>query len=1140
MKKPFFKVVSVLSSAFILGMGVSQPAMGQAFTKSGSVVAPVNKQLERQTEKEQVPLLSDEVLVVKYKTPLSQSELQRSGLVLMNHFPSLKTAVVKLKDKKKMDTVIRSLSKQDHVVSIHPSARYKTLGSGDPKAAEQYYLQMLNMDKAHSLAGKNKVRIAVIDQGIDMDHPELKGKLLPSYNAVNPMSAGMADFHGTHVAGIIASEKGNGIGGYGINPNAEILPIDVFDRSYWASDYALAQGILHAIEKKAKVINLSLGGPYPSQLIKDAVKKAVDQGIVVVAAAGNTGDETLSYPASFEGVISVGNIDEKKKRAFDSSYGPAIDLVAPGENIYNAIYEFEKKSSFRKMSGTSMASPIVAGTASLLLSKNPSLKPAEIEYILKHSADDLGPKGYDIEYGYGLVNPVKALQFDPKKIPDYIRNGNFARDKAIEKAELIDVQSKKTITSELTKPQQENWVKIQVKAGQTLQLQLSGGDQFDYKLVGKWLNSKKEGFELNEVRHGLPEGSVLHIEEDGVLALGVMDVHGQYDDTGNKKSTYGLSITLTDKVPQEESSITNPTVISTLPAKITDHTLFAPNGEKDEDYYSLKVTEPQTVKISIGGLPGVDSSIKVYQKMSATELPADMQPSDSLVPIKYENRKGKSEGETLLFAAEPNVEYVVQISNQPDFVFGYYEFFMDPSLIDNQQKPKSSLDPYELRVEGFVLPEDEDQFSMGAFLGGEQSGLAIEQKMMDPVQSYLEMERNYTEMIKSIAIPVSSGITSGYLQVEGDQDWYQVVAEADGLYKLDLSKGALKPAVEVSQIMTEKVKDEEYEYFSYIGNNHDWWTWKVKDEIYLSLEKGKTYYIRIEADYWNNSGISVDPYQFELKKIADIKKDSYEPNDTYEEAKDINTTRITANFGKANDTDIYYFKAKESAVYGLSVNPLEVTKQLKDQYPESVLQPFNSFAVIYEDKNKNRKLDEEEMETAQYFQKGIYLGKTFGSFKAKKDAHYFIAVSGFFQSNTNFSLRPYELTVQPIVSKDEDPYNTGVSLNKIKPMKMTKESNTKFAVKGYFNPVDYGDEDWYAFTMPKNGKASITLEVPKEIDGQIEIYQNGKLLKKADYYPEGDAEVLHMNLNKGEYWIKLKEAYNQTSIEPYKLIVQIQ
>ena len=307
--------------------------------------------------------------------------------------------------------------KLGHVVSVTPSIQYKTFNTQDPKSNQQYYLKQLNLEKSQSLAGKTPVTVAVIDQGVDTKHPDLKGRLLPGYNAVNPMNQGSPDFHGTHVTGIIAANKNNAIGGYGVNPNAKILPIDVFDRQFFATDYTIAQGILYAVEKGAKVINMSLGGPIKSPIIEEAVNKALEKNIVIVAAAGNTGDATPSYPAAYEGVISVGSTNEEKKLSNFSSFGPSIDVVAPGEDIYSTIYDYEKKSTFMSLDGTSMASPMVAGIASLLLSKYPQLTPTQVEYILEHSAQDLGAEGYDTKYGNGLVDPVKALQYKIKKLP---------------------------------------------------------------------------------------------------------------------------------------------------------------------------------------------------------------------------------------------------------------------------------------------------------------------------------------------------------------------------------------------------------------------------------------------------------------------------------------------------------------------------------------------------------------------------------------------------------------------------------------------------------------------------------------------------------------------------------------------------
>ena len=123
-----------------------------------------------------------------------------------------------------------------------------------------YHLNLLQMDKALELAGNHDVTVAVIDSGVDFKHPDLKSQVLPPYNAAAPANTTYSGDHGTHVAGIIAAAKDNGVGGHGINPNAKLLPIDVFNGNEGANDFIIAQGILYAIEQGVDVINMSLGG----------------------------------------------------------------------------------------------------------------------------------------------------------------------------------------------------------------------------------------------------------------------------------------------------------------------------------------------------------------------------------------------------------------------------------------------------------------------------------------------------------------------------------------------------------------------------------------------------------------------------------------------------------------------------------------------------------------------------------------------------------------------------------------------------------------------------------------------------------------------------------------------------------------
>ncbi|TFI48496.1 peptidase S8, partial [Diaphorobacter sp. DS2] len=151
--------------------------------------------LQKKLEQSKESALSGDTLVVKFKKPLTQSQHKMAGGTLIKQFSNLNYAVVKVRNKNQFNKVLTKYKKLNGVVSAYPSVNYKPLSLPDPKAKEQYQNELLQLEKAQKLAGKNPVTVAVIDQGVDVNHPDLKGKLLPSYNAVNPMSPGTPDYH---------------------------------------------------------------------------------------------------------------------------------------------------------------------------------------------------------------------------------------------------------------------------------------------------------------------------------------------------------------------------------------------------------------------------------------------------------------------------------------------------------------------------------------------------------------------------------------------------------------------------------------------------------------------------------------------------------------------------------------------------------------------------------------------------------------------------------------------------------------------------------------------------------------------------------------------------------------------------------
>ncbi|WP_019240920.1 MULTISPECIES: S8 family peptidase [Bacillus] len=215
------------------------------------------------------------------------------------------------------------------------------------------------------------ITVAVLDTGCDVEHPDLKNRIIGGRNFTkddrgNPEVFKDYNGHGTHVAGTIAAEE-NGSGVVGVAPEASLLIVKVLDKSGSGSYEGIINGILYAIEQKVDIISMSLGGPNDVQELHEAVKKATNQGILVVCAAGNDGDgddstDEYGYPGSYNEVISVGAIDLERRSSRFTNSNNEVDLVAPGEKIYSTFLN----GTYKSLSGTSMATPHVSGALALL------------------------------------------------------------------------------------------------------------------------------------------------------------------------------------------------------------------------------------------------------------------------------------------------------------------------------------------------------------------------------------------------------------------------------------------------------------------------------------------------------------------------------------------------------------------------------------------------------------------------------------------------------------------------------------------------------------------------------------------------------------------------------------------------------
>lgn len=281
--------------------------------------------------------------------------------------------------------------------------------------------------------GRSNVKIAVIDNGVDLTHPDLQANLLPGYDATGKNTGGGPyyddDNHGTPVAGIIAAVQNNTIGISGVAPNCKIIPIKAINHRT-VDRNLIANAIYWAVQNGADIINCSFGGiATPSSPYRNAFNHATTngrggRGCIVVAASGNEQASTVCYPAAFTNVIGVGAITRTGSRASWSHYGIGLDVVAPGIDVYTT--DRQDTMGYRKLSGTagdyhpnfggtSASAPFVSGIAALILSAHPpltnyyipELSYQQVKDIIIQSADRY-PNRHN-EYGYGLPDAYKAV-----------------------------------------------------------------------------------------------------------------------------------------------------------------------------------------------------------------------------------------------------------------------------------------------------------------------------------------------------------------------------------------------------------------------------------------------------------------------------------------------------------------------------------------------------------------------------------------------------------------------------------------------------------------------------------------------------------------------------------------------------------
>jgi hypothetical protein len=299
-----------------------------------------------------------------------------------------------------LETQKIGIAQPNYVFELQQDARVAAL---PPEKGDQYVIDKLHLREAHAIASGANVTVAVIDSLIDTAHPDLVGSVVGQFDAV--AATDKPDEHGTGMTGAIVAHRKL----LGVAPRASILAIHAFTpdakHPQQATTQSIVAGIDWAIGRGAKIINMSFAGPY-DPMLQMALKKARDQGVVLIAAAGNMGPQSPPlYPAADENVIAVTAVDQNDVLLPQANQGAHVALAAPGVRVWEAT----PHATYNYTTGTSVAAAHVSGVAALIRERNPNIDPAALEDALYTTARDLGTPGRDPQFGYGLVDPYRAL-----------------------------------------------------------------------------------------------------------------------------------------------------------------------------------------------------------------------------------------------------------------------------------------------------------------------------------------------------------------------------------------------------------------------------------------------------------------------------------------------------------------------------------------------------------------------------------------------------------------------------------------------------------------------------------------------------------------------------------------------------------
>ena len=347
-------------------------------------------------------------LLVQPRAGLSEAEfdkiIKKQGGKQVGKIDGINVRVIQLPPQASEKAVAALLKNNKHLKFAERDMLVKPSTTNDPYYANGWHLPKIGTPTAWQTSSGRNVVIAILDSGVDPDHPDLASKLVPGWNTYNN-NADTADVygHGTKVAGAAAALTNNGIGVAAVASDAQVMPMRVTGTDGWASYSAIASALTWAADRGARVANISFYGVETSSSARSAAQYMKNKGGLVVTSAGNYGVEETIAPS--DTMITVSATDSNDNKASWSSFGSFVDVAAPGTSIYSTV----NGGGYGAVSGTSFSSPITAGVVALMMSANPALSPADLEKALYSSAIDLGAAGFDKYFGNGRVDAAAAV-----------------------------------------------------------------------------------------------------------------------------------------------------------------------------------------------------------------------------------------------------------------------------------------------------------------------------------------------------------------------------------------------------------------------------------------------------------------------------------------------------------------------------------------------------------------------------------------------------------------------------------------------------------------------------------------------------------------------------------------------------------